>query len=159
MIFFTDVEIPERCITPCGQDGLYEDHYWCYTTNSWRFCSLQDLTEVNHLSVKKGSEQGSYAIHTENDFNKRRVGKNKSFISKIIKGIENLAFKAQKAQKELTIFDSQFGINGIISRLTEKQSNVQLTDALIGVGMGAVVAALVYAGMELSSSKHQIWFI
>ena len=33
------------------------------------------------MSVKKGSEQGSYIIHTENDFNKRRVGKNKSFIS------------------------------------------------------------------------------
>ena len=30
-----------ECVTPCGQDGLYEERYWCHTSDSWDFCSPQ----------------------------------------------------------------------------------------------------------------------
>ena len=33
---FTDDGL--QCDTPCGQDGLVEGRYWCYTADSWGFC-------------------------------------------------------------------------------------------------------------------------
>ena len=32
------------CVTPCGQDGLYEGQYWCHTSDTsdtWDFCNPQ----------------------------------------------------------------------------------------------------------------------
>merc|ERR1712062_401869 len=38
---FTDDGL--QCDTPCGQDGLVEGRYWCYTADYWGFCDPQEL--------------------------------------------------------------------------------------------------------------------
>ena len=37
-----DIELTDNgaaCKTPCGQDGLFKDRYWCHTSDSWDFCT------------------------------------------------------------------------------------------------------------------------
>ena len=39
-----DLEVTDNgayCETPCGQDGLFEERYWCHTSDSWDFCTPQ----------------------------------------------------------------------------------------------------------------------
>ena len=37
----TDLELTDygwNCVTPCGQDGLYNRRSWCHIDNAWDFC-------------------------------------------------------------------------------------------------------------------------
>eukprot|EP00397_Hematodinium_sp_SG-2012_P050974 GEMP01059489.1.p1 GENE.GEMP01059489.1~~GEMP01059489.1.p1 ORF type:complete len:188 (+),score=11.57 GEMP01059489.1:83-646(+) len=46
----------EKCTTPCGQDGY--DYFWCYTTRSWDYCSLKDLTRYGVACDGKCGKHG-----------------------------------------------------------------------------------------------------
>ena len=35
-----------KCITPCGENGLYEERYWCNTNNKWDYCEPKSTGDI-----------------------------------------------------------------------------------------------------------------
>lgn len=163
--YVADIEVTDngiKCVTPCGQDGLFEERYWCHTADAWDYCHLKykdsEVTDNGFECVtpcgQDGLHEGRYWCHTSDTTDTWDYCNLQYKVeTPVVKNFRNTRLRPRVSKTG--IIDKIFNLLSRFSRkprqhgpfrLIKKQDSAIPAPA-IAVVIGGIVAAIAVAGL------------
>merc|ERR1711935_1197360 len=164
--YVADIEVTDngiKCVTPCGQDGLFEERYWCHTADAWDYCHLRykdsEVTDKRLECVtpcgQDGLHEGRYWCHTSDatdtwDYCNLQYKVETS----VVKNVRNTRLRPRVSKTG--IIDKIFNFLSRFSRkprqhgpfrLIKKQDGALPAGPAFAAVFGGIVAAIAVAGL------------